>query len=108
MIDENAHWMKYGVPIAHQIVMEFGRLNGTGCVKCGHRDLGAIDYHVEVGAGGQASVVKFERRPQAKGGDHLHLTLEDGRMLDCEVLDASPYCAVVGDGPYHDRRALQR
>ena len=39
---------------------------------------------------------------------HLHLTLEDGRMLDCEVLDASSYCAVVGDGPYYDRRAAER
>ena len=47
-------------------------------------------------------------RPNAKDGDYLHLTLEDGRMLDCEVLDASPYCAVVGDGPYHDRRASER
>ena len=25
-------------------------------------------------------------------------------MLDCQVLDASPYCAVVGDGPDFDRR----
>jgi hypothetical protein len=84
------------------------RLHGTACVKCGRRDLGAIGYHVEVSAGGHASIVKFERRPNAKGGDHLHLTLEDGRMLDCEVLDASSYCAVVGDGPYYDRRALER
>lgn len=88
--------------------MNFGRLNGTACVRCGQRDLGALEYHVEVGSGGQASLVKFERRPSAKDGDHLHLTLEDGRMLDCEVLDASPYCAVVGEGPYHERRASER
>ena len=88
--------------------MSSGRLSGTGGVKCGPRDLGAIDYKVEVGAGGQASIVKFERRLPAKDGDRLHLTLEDGRMLDCQVLDASPYCSVVGEGPYHDRRSSKR
>ena len=83
-------------------------VHGIGCVKCGPRDLGEIQYQVEVAAGGQASLVKFDRRPKAKNGDQLHLTLEDGRMLDCLVLDASPYCAVVGDGPYFDRRAGPR
>ena len=34
--------------------------------------------------------MKFEKKPRAKDGDTLHLTLEDGRMLDCQVLDASP------------------
>jgi hypothetical protein len=67
-----------------------------------------MPYEVEVGTGGQASVVKFEKRPRAKNGEQLHLTLEDGRMLDCQVLDASPYCAVVGEGPYFDRRIAPR
>lgn len=88
--------------------MEREGLRGTGEVKCGPRDLGSIPYKVEVGVGGQASVVKFAHRPRAKNGDTLHLTLEDGRMLDCQVLDASPYCAVVGEGPYLDRRAEPR
>ena len=88
--------------------MTSGRLQGTGCVKCGPRDLGAIEYRVDIGAGGQASLVKFDRRPPAKDGDRLHLTLEDGRMLDCQVLDASPYCSVVGEGPYYDRRTAKR
>lgn len=80
----------------------------TACVKCGPRDLGSIPYQVEVGAGGRPSVVKFARPLPAEDGDHLHLTLEDGRMLDCQVIDASPYCAVVGDGPYRDRRTDPR
>ena len=88
--------------------MDSVALHGTGCVKCGDRDLGCLPYEVEVSAGGQASVVKFDKRPRAKNGDRLHLTLEDGRMLDCQVLDASPYCAVVGDGPYFDRRTEPR
>jgi hypothetical protein len=88
--------------------MSSGRLRGTACVKCGPRDLGAIDYRVEIGAGGQASLVEFDRRPPVRDGAKLHLTLEDGRMLDCQVLDASPYCSVVGEGPYFDRRSSQR
>jgi len=77
-------------------------------VKCGPRDLGAMDYKVEIGAGGQASIVEFEHLPPAKDGDHLHLTLEDGRMLDCQVLDSTPYCSVVGEGPYYERRSSKR
>jgi hypothetical protein len=88
--------------------MDSHELHGTGCVKCGERDLGVLPYHVQIASGGQASVVKFEQRPRAKDGDKLHLTLEDGRMLDCQVLDASPYCAVVGEGPYLDRRVAPR
>jgi hypothetical protein len=88
--------------------MNSGRLRGTGTVKCGPRNLGTLDYRVEVGSGGQASLVEFERRPQAKDGDKLHLTLEDGRMLDCQMLDNSPFCSVVGEGPYHDRRSSTR
>jgi hypothetical protein len=89
--------------------MDGGHLHGKGCVKCGERDLGELPYQVEVAASGQASLVKFGRRPpKAKDGDQLHLTLEDGRMLDCRVLDQSPYCAVVGEGPYFDRRTEPR
>jgi hypothetical protein len=83
-------------------------LRGTGCVKCGSRELGDLSYQVEVGVSGQASVVRFGTRPKAKNGDKLHLTLEDGRMLDCQLLDASPYCAVLGEGPYFDRRTAPR
>lgn len=88
--------------------MDSETLLGTGDVKCGARDLGSIPYKVEVSVAGRPSVVKFAQRPKAKNGEMLHLTLEDGRMLDCQVLDASPYCAVVGEGPYVDRRAAPR
>jgi hypothetical protein len=63
---------------------------------------------MEVGNGGQATLVKFAHRPPANDGDTLHLTLEDGRMLDCQVIDASSYCAVIGEGPYVDRRTSER
>jgi hypothetical protein len=77
-------------------------------VECGRRKLGHLPYHVELASGGHASIVRFDEPPQARDGDTLHLTLEDGRMLDCQVLDASPYCAVIGDGPYFDRRTAPR
>ena len=88
--------------------MDSGPLRGIGFVRCGPRDLGSLEYRVEVDMGGHASIVMFERRPKATEGDQLHLTLADGRMLDCQVLDASSYCAVVGDGPYWDRRSEAR
>lgn len=100
--------LKAGVPVAFYRGMAAGGLQGNGCVKWGPRDLGCIPYRVEVGAGGQASIVKFAHRPRARNGARLHLTLEDGRMLDCQLLDASPYCAVLGEGPYLDRRAEPR
>jgi hypothetical protein len=30
--------------------------------------------------------------------------LEDGRIVICQVLDDSPYCAVIGEGPRPERR----
>ena len=82
--------------------------NGRASVKCGQRDLGALEYNVDVGRGGRVSVVRFDRPPDVADGETLHLTLEDGRMLDCQVIDSSPFCAVVGDGPYFDRRRKAR
>jgi hypothetical protein len=88
--------------------MNADRLQGTGYLRRGTRDLGAIAYKVECDAGGHASLVKFDRQPSAEDGDRLHLTLEDGRMIDCQVIDDSPYCSVVGEGPYYERRAAKR
>lgn len=84
-------------------------LTGTGELKLGARPLGKLPYQVEISsANGQATLVRFARKPPARDGQTLHLTLEDGRMLDCEVLDASPFCAVIGEGPYDERRARPR
>ena len=41
--------------------MSNGRLKGTGSVKIGPRSLGEMPYKVDVGSGGQASLVEFER-----------------------------------------------
>jgi hypothetical protein len=84
-------------------------LSGRGRLKHGSQDFGQIEYEIETTIdNGQATIVKFARKPPGKRGERLHLTLQDGRMLDCFVLDGSPYCAVVGDGPYTDRRRNRR
>jgi hypothetical protein len=84
-------------------------LSGTGHLKAGTRDLGPIRYEIDtVFVNGLAAVVKFPRKPPVRPGQKLHLTLEDGRMLDCQVLSGSPYCAILGEGPYYDRRQLPR
>jgi hypothetical protein len=85
------------------------QLCGTGELKLGPRPLGKVPYVVEVSASsGQAALVRFAQKPKARDGQRLHLTLEDGRMLDCRLLDETPYCSVVGDGPYRDRRRRAR
>lgn len=84
-------------------------LSGTGRLKAGSRDLGPVRYEIDtLFVNGLATIVKFPRKPPAKAGQRLHLTLEDGRMLDCQVLNGSPFCAVLGEGPYYDRRHLPR
>jgi hypothetical protein len=95
-----------GVRVA--AIRNMGAVRGKALVQCGERDLGAIEYEVEIGRGGQASVVRFGRAPNARNGERLHLIFEDGRMLDCQVVDASPFCAVLGEGPYFDRRRRKR
>ena len=83
-------------------------LSGIGRVRAGVRDLGTLAYSVERTTNGQATIVKFGSQPSASDGEKLHLTLENGLMLDCQVVDSSPYCAVVGEGPYRDRRVRRR
>ena len=46
--------------------------------------------------------------PDAAQGDVFHLTLQDGRILECQVLDGdTTYCAVL-DGPRLERRHHRR
>ena len=87
-----------------------GTLRGTGRLHRGGQLIGTVKYLVHIApANGQATVVQFEPRPDsANEGDLVHLTLEDGRVVNCQILDDSPYCAVVGDGPVPERRKRVR
>ena len=85
-------------------------LCGNGLLRKGRRTITpVVKYIIHLSApNGQASVVEFEPKPRAKDGDLVHLTLEDGRVVNCRILDNSPYCSVVGDGPVAERRRKVR
>ena len=81
------------------------RLEGLGILHHGHERLGKIRYIVDLSpVTGQASVVEFAEKPKAQDGQLLHLELDDGRVVNCQLLDDSKYCAVVGEGPIQERR----
>jgi hypothetical protein len=57
------------------------------------------------------TVVELESPPIAQDGEILQLTLEDGRVLLCQVRDMSPYCRVLAEKPTSptlDRHAAER
>ena len=82
-------------------------INGVGRLYRGHRNLGCVWYSLE-SMKGPATVVRFDPMPDAAHGDVFNLTLEDGRILECQVLTPyATYCAVL-DGPRPERRQHRR
>ena len=82
-------------------------LQGVGRLHRGHRSLGCVGYSLQK-IGGPATVVRFDPMPDAANGDVFNLTLEDGRILECQVLTQhATYCAVL-DGPRLERRRHRR
>ena len=84
-------------------------LTGNGTLRKGPRKVCTVRYTVHINpANCQASVVEFDPKPPLHDGQLVHLTLDDGRVVNCRILDESPYCAVVGDGPIVERRKQPR
>ena len=84
-----------------------GQTRGVGRLHRGYRNLGCVGYSLE-SIRGAATVVRFDPMPDAAAGDVFHLTLEDGRILECQVLNEYvTYCAVL-DGPRVERRQQRR
>jgi hypothetical protein len=84
-------------------------LTGKGTLRKGPRNVGTVHYTIHINpANCQASVVEFDPKPPIGDGQLVHLTLDDGRVVNCRILDESPYCAVVGDGPIVERRRQPR
>lgn len=82
-------------------------LRGVGRLHCGHRNLGCVGYMLQ-SLKDSMTVVRFDPMPDAARGDVFHLTLEDGRILECQVLNEyTTYCAVL-DGPRVERRHHRR
>jgi hypothetical protein len=76
---------------------------GVGRLHRGHRTLGCVGYSLQL-LNGPHPVVRFDPMPDAAQGDIFHLTLEDGRILECQVLtEHAGYCTVL-DGPRPERR----
>jgi hypothetical protein len=86
---------------------EYRTIRGVGRLHRGHRNLGCVGYILE-SVGGAAPVVRFDPMPDVAQGDVFHLTLEDGRILECQVLaNYMTSCAVL-DGPRIERRRHRR
>ena len=84
-------------------------LKGQGTLRKGPRTICTVQYKVHINpANSQASVVEFSPKPGLEDGELVHLTLADGRVVNCRILDESPFCAVVGDGPIVERRSQPR
>jgi hypothetical protein len=90
-----------------QLLSQGQTLCGVGRLHRGHRNLGCVGYSVQCYEG-PATVVRFDPMPDAAQGDVFHLTLEDGRILECQVLNEyTTFCAVI-DGPRVERRHRRR
>ena len=77
--------------------------SGTGHLRSGQRNLGSTHYEIHVGLPNKPdTVVELESPPIAQDGEILQLTLEDGRVLLCQVRGMSPYCRVLGEKPASD------
>ena len=82
-------------------------LRGVGRLHLGRRNLGCVGYVLQSFEGANR-VIRFDPMPDAAHGDIFHLTLEDGRVLECQVLTTSTtFCAVI-DGPRPERRHHRR
>ena len=82
-------------------------LQGVGRLHRGHRTLGCVGYVLD-SKDAPATVVRFDPMPEAAQGDIFHLTLEDGRILECQMLsNRATNCAVI-DGPRPERRHQRR
>jgi hypothetical protein len=80
---------------------------GVGRLHRGHRNLGCVGYTLQL-IDGPATLVRFDPMPEAAQGDVFHLTIEDGRILECQVLsEYATHCAVI-DGPRAERRVHRR
>ena len=82
-------------------------VRGVGRLQRGHRNLGCVGYLL-CSSTEAVTVVEFDPMPEAAQGDVFNLTLEDGRILQCQVLtEYATSCAVI-DGPRVERRQQRR
>src|SRR5688572_27098373 len=88
-------------------VSENQRERGVGRVRIGNRSLGCVGYALECAASSTV-LVRLDPMPSSVEGDVFQLTLKDGRILDCRVLDEHDGCCAVLDNAQLERRKSRR
>ena len=79
---------------------------GTGTLICGQSRL-ETRYQLHIDIGGRAVMVELLDRPDGMAcGDTVQLRFEDGGSLDCQVLDNTSMCTIVGGGLRHRSDSL--
>lgn len=70
-------------------------IRGRGRIEVGHfRSETELELHVD--PSGRPVLVQFDEHPDdLPDGTVLRLTLDDGRVLHCQVLGDSPLCSLV-------------
>jgi hypothetical protein len=79
-------------------VSELVTSTGTGVLVS--RDLKVpTRYRLHAQFGGRAVMIEVLDRPEGIARDeHVHVILENGRVIACRVLDDTLMCAVEGEG----------
>jgi hypothetical protein len=78
---------------------------GHGRIVAGQFEA-ATAYELHLDGSDRVQLVRFDEHPDdLPDGTVIHLTLEDGRALACQILGDSPFCAIVGDGPIRHTRS---
>jgi hypothetical protein len=74
---------------------------GTATLICRQLRL-ETRYQLHVDIGGRAVMVELLDRPDGMAcGDTVQLLFEDGGRLECQVLDNTSMCTIVGGGLRH-------
>ena len=72
--------------------------NGTATLVCGPSRI-ETRYQLHVDIGGRAVMVELVDRPDGMAcGDTVKLIFGDGGFLECQVLDNTSMCTIVGSG----------
>jgi hypothetical protein len=77
---------------------EFRTEAGTAVLVCSRASL-TTRYVLHIDLGGRAVMIELLDRPDGLAcGDCVQVMFADGRTLDCQLLDDTQMCTIVGDG----------
>ena len=75
--------------IGYRINRTLGRIEAPGFEAM-------AEFEIHVDPSGRPALVQFDEHPDdLADGTLLRVTLADGRVLHCEVIDSSPLCVIV-------------